>query len=68
MAHQLTNLPSDGTVIGQTVTDKIGFFGVTPVVRSAISAGQMASSAATITTVQALISLLGTIGILTANG
>lgn len=68
MAHQLTNAPSDGTDFGQTVTDKIGFFGVSPVVRSAISAGQMSSSAATITTVQALISILGTLGLVTAQG
>lgn len=25
----LTNLPSDGTAMGQTVSDKIGFYGVT---------------------------------------
>ncbi len=29
MAKYLTNLASDGTVIGQTVSDKVGFFGTT---------------------------------------
>lgn len=27
MAKFLTNLPTEGTVLGQTVSDKIGFFG-----------------------------------------
>lgn len=68
MAHQLTNNPSDGTMVGQSVSDKVGFWGVSPVIQSAISAGQMSSSAATITTVQALISILGVYGIVKANG
>jgi hypothetical protein len=29
MAKYLTNLPSDGTVLGQTLSDKIGLWGVT---------------------------------------
>jgi hypothetical protein len=29
MAKFLTNLPSDGTVLGQTVSDKVGFWGTT---------------------------------------
>jgi hypothetical protein len=29
MAKFLTNLPSEGTVMGQTVSDKIGFYGTT---------------------------------------
>ncbi|MGZ3317256.1 MAG: hypothetical protein ACXU95_08115 [Isosphaeraceae bacterium] len=67
MAHNLTNLSSDGALVGQTVSDKIGFWGVSPVTQSSLSAGQMSSSAATITTVQALISILGTYGLIKAN-
>lgn len=67
MAHQLTNAPSDGSIVGQSVSDKVGFWGVTPVVQSALSSQQMTSSAATITTVQALISILGTYGIIKAT-
>lgn len=70
MAKQVTNLASDGYIIGQTVSDKIGFFGTSPVVKYAtvLSAGQMASSAATITTVQAIISALAAYGLYSTGG
>ena len=38
----------DGTILGQTKTDKIGFYGVTPVVRRAFSSAVHASSAASV--------------------
>jgi hypothetical protein len=39
MAKNLTNLPSEGTVFGQSATDKIGFYGLaTPIVQPALSA------------------------------
>ena len=70
MAKQITNLSSDGMVFGQTVSDKIGFFGATAVVKYAttLSAGQMSSSAATITTVQAIITALAAYGMYTIGG
>lgn len=38
-AQQLTDLPSEGTVFGQSATDKIGFYGLaTPIVQPALSA------------------------------
>lgn len=36
-ADQLSKLNPDGTSFGQSATDKISFFGVTPVVRITIS-------------------------------
>jgi hypothetical protein len=35
MAKNLSNLPSDGTSFGQSTTDKISFYGVTPIVQRA---------------------------------
>jgi hypothetical protein len=35
MAKNLSNLPSDGTSLGQSATDKISFYGVTPIVQRA---------------------------------
>lgn len=34
-ARQLSMADSDGTVIGQSITDKIGFYGITPIVQRA---------------------------------
>lgn len=62
MAHQLSNLPSDGTIIGQTITDKIGFFGTTAVVRPSISS-TASSSALAAGAVLAVLSALGPLGL-----
>lgn len=50
MAKNLTNLPSDGTVFGQTTADKIAFYGKAPVVQPS-SANQAAITAGSTTTV-----------------
>jgi hypothetical protein len=34
---QLSNANPDGAVLGQSATDKVGFWGTTPVIRSAIT-------------------------------
>lgn len=62
MAHQLSNMPSDGTVYGQNVTDKIAFFGATAVVRPSISA-TASSSALAAGAVLAVLSALGPAGL-----
>jgi hypothetical protein len=64
MAHQLSNAPSDGTIYGQTVSDKIGFWGTTAVVRPSVSASAT-NSAGSIVAILAVISALGTMGLLT---
>lgn len=35
---QLSDGNSDGTVLGQSATDKVGFYGVTPVVQPSVTA------------------------------
>ncbi len=64
MPKVLSNLPSDGTQFGQTASDKLGFFGVTPIVRPAVSASA-SSSATTITQLNLLITALGNLGLIT---
>lgn len=38
MVAHITNLPSDGTNIGQSASDKLGFWGVDPVIQPKASA------------------------------
>lgn len=48
--RELTDLWSEGTHLGQTVSDKIGLFGVTPIVQPSAS-GQAAVTTATLSSV-----------------
>jgi hypothetical protein len=57
MAKQLTNLASDGYQLGQTVSDKVGFWGTTAVVQPAASA--QAAVTATVTTTTPVITAFG---------
>lgn len=60
--RQLSDGNDAGTVLGQSSTDKIGFYGATPVVRPATIAD--ATDAATaITRVNAVIAALETLGL-----
>jgi hypothetical protein len=63
---QLSDGGADGTVLGQSSTDKIGFYGKTPVVRgSAVTALVTTPTATDIATaVNAIISRLQTVGII----
>ncbi len=63
-AKYVTNVASDGSIYGFNATDKIGFFGVTPIVRPAVSASS-SSSATTITQLNLLITALGNLGLIT---
>ena len=58
MAKQLTNAGSDGTVYGQSATEKLGFFGTTAVVRPTVSA-TVTSSAVHAANFALLVSALG---------
>lgn len=61
-ARQLSDGNDEGTVIGQSSTDKVGFFGATPVVRPSTIAD--ATDAATaITRVNAVIAALESLGL-----
>jgi hypothetical protein len=52
--NQLSDARSDGVVVGQSTSDKVGFFGVTPVVQptstdqAAITAGATTTAANTL--------------------
>lgn len=65
-AKYIANVASDGSIYGFTATDKIGFFGVTPIVRPSVSASST-NSATTITQLNLLITALGNLGLLTAG-
>jgi hypothetical protein len=65
-AQQLSDGNDDGTVLGQGDTDKIGFYGVTPVVRAATIAD--ATDAATaITRINAVILALENLGLVKSS-
>ena len=66
-AKFVNNFASDGAILGNTVSDKIGFFGVSPIVRPAVSASA-SSSATTITQLNLLITALGNLGLITPGG
>jgi hypothetical protein len=63
-AKFVSNFASDGAVLGHTVSDKLGFFGVTPIVRPTVSASAT-NSATTITQLNLLITALGNLGLIT---
>lgn len=67
MPLNLSNNASDGTVMGQSATDKIGFYGSSAVTRQTVSSGVATNSATTISQLNTLISALGTVGIITAT-
>ena len=52
-AKQLSDARADGQVIGQSATDKIGFYGVTPVVQPTAAAQAAAGTTASTTTTPA---------------
>jgi hypothetical protein len=70
-AKFIANVASDGSIYGFSATDKVGFFGVTPVVRPSVSAAA-GSSAATAANFSLLVSALGHgaggLGLITAGG
>ncbi|MCC2649886.1 MAG: hypothetical protein K0R61_71 [Microvirga sp.] len=66
-AKYVVNNASDGSIYGFNATDKIGFFGVTPIVRPSVSASA-SSSATTIAQLNAVITALGNLGLITAGG
>jgi hypothetical protein len=64
-AKFIANVASDGSIYGFNATDKIGFFGVTPIVRPTVSANAT-SSATSIAQLNAVITALGNLGLITA--
>lgn len=66
-AKFIANVASDGSIYGFNATDKIGFFGVTPIVRPSVSAAA-SSSAVNAANFALLVTALGNLGLITAGG
>lgn len=63
-ADQLSKLNPDGTTLGQSSTDKIAFFGVTPAVKTAVTCVATGCVVATVLAkLNVLINQLKTYGI-----
>lgn len=66
MGKQLSDKNPDGTTLGQSATDKIGFYGATPVAQGATISdiANDANGTAIATAVNALIARLKTVGLI----
>lgn len=62
---ELSDASPDGTRLGQSSTDKVSFYGATPVVRPAVITAVTAGSTTTVcnTSVAAIIAALQTLGL-----
>lgn len=69
IGKQLSDGNPDGTSLGQSTTDKVSVYGVTPVVQGAAVTGLTTTPTATdiATAVNAIISRLEDFGIIAAN-
>ncbi|MFQ5993113.1 MAG: hypothetical protein ACE5NA_11815 [Nitrospiraceae bacterium] len=69
--EHLTKLNDDGTLFGQSATDKIGFYGLTtPIVRPAITAVATATATTTLneTKIDRLYTALRNLGLVATDG
>lgn len=68
--EQVTYNGPSGAQIGQSATEKIGFFGATPVVKPAITAVATATATTTLneTKINRLYTALRTIGLISTGG
>lgn len=64
---ELSDGGPDGTSLGQSATDKIGFFGTTPIVKPSIAAASSSVATTTIleTRVAGIIAALAALGLVT---
>lgn len=64
---ELSDGGPDGTSLGQSSTDKIGFFGTTPIVKPSIAAASSSVATTTIleTRVAGIITALAALGLVT---
>lgn len=60
IGKQLSDLNTDGTSLGQSSTDKVSFYGATPVVRPSVSAALTDSSGGTGNVSTGLATITGT--------
>jgi hypothetical protein len=70
MVQEVSRGNADGVRIGQSETDKVGFFGATPVVQVAITAVATATATTTLneTKINRLYAALRTLGLINTGG
>lgn len=68
--EQVTYNSPTGAMVGQSATEKIGFFGATPVVQQAITAVATATATTALneTKINRLYTALRTLGLITTGG
>jgi hypothetical protein len=66
MARQLSDGDDAGTILGQSATDKVGFFGTTPVVQQT-SIADATDAATAITQCNAVIAALVALGLVASS-
>lgn len=68
--EQITYNSDDGAQIGKSATEKVGFFGATPVVRPSITAVATATATTALneTKINRLYAALRTIGLISTDG
>lgn len=64
MSIQLSDGNTDGTVVGQSATDKVSFFGATPVVQQTAVSSATATATSAMTAVNAVITRLRNLGLI----
>jgi hypothetical protein len=64
---QLSDAGSEGTVLGQSATDLVGFYGANPVDQPAPIASSTATATSASTTVNAILVALREVGIVAAS-
>lgn len=64
MSIQLSDGNTDGTVVGQSATDKVSFFGADPVVQPTAVSSATATATSASTTVNAILTRLRTLGLI----
>ncbi len=66
--EELSNGSPDGTSLGQDASDKIGFYGATPIVKATITLGAGTTTTLLKADVLAIATALHNLGILTEAG
>lgn len=64
MSIQLSDGNTDGTIVGQSATDKVSFFGATPVVQQTAVTSATATATSAAATVNAILTRLRTLGLI----
>lgn len=66
-ARQLSDGNTEGTILGQDASDKVGFFGKAPVVRPATVAGDATDAATASAQVNEVVAALKALGLIASS-